>query len=125
MEIFAKLILTIAGNLTALVITAYIDSDFLIATDAPSLLSLVFALAVLNLTLRPLLRLIFSPLIGITLGLFNIVISAGILYGIDIYSNSLTINGLWALILGAHLVGLITTIIDYASTMVYGSGEIQ
>lgn len=125
MELIAKFILTVAGNLTALVGTAYIDHDFLIATDVPSLLSLVFTLAILNLTVRPFLRLIFSPLIGITLGLFNIVISAGILYGIDIYSNSLTINGLWALVLGAHLVGLITTLIDYASTMVYGSGEIQ
>lgn len=125
MELIAKFILTVAGNLTALVGTAYIDHDFLIATDVPSLLSLVLALAILNLTVRPLLRLIFSPLIGITLGLFNIVISAGILYGIDIYSNSLTINGLWALVLGAHLVGLIITLIDYASTMVYGSGEIQ
>ena len=125
MEFIARFILTVAGNLTALIITNYIDHDFMVATDAPSLISLVIIIAALNLTIRPILKLIFSPLIGITLGYFTIIINAGILYAIDIYSNALTINGLWALVLGAHLVGLIITIIDYSASMIYGAGQIQ
>lgn len=124
MELFFKFILSITANLSALLLTAYFDKDFVITADIPHLVGIAAMLAFLNLTVRPILRLLFSPLIGITLGAFNIVISAAILYGIDIYSNSLTINGLWALVIGAHLVGLIITLIDYSSTVVYGSGEL-
>lgn len=124
MELFFKVILSVTANLSAIMLTAYFDKNFIIASDVPSLVKIAAALAILNLTVRPVLKLLFSPLIGITLGAFNIVISAAILYSIDIYSDSLTINGLWALLIGAHLVGLIITIIDYSSAVVYGSGEL-
>ena len=124
MEIFAKLILMITGNLTALLITAYFEPNFVVSTHLPDLISLVFTLSMANLVIRPLLRLLFNPLIGLTLGFFHIVISGMLLYGIDIYSASLTINGLWALVLGAHAVGLITALIDYSAAMIYGGGEI-
>ncbi len=125
MELPAKFILTIAGNMTALLLTTYFDHDFIVATDTPSIISLVITLTLLNLILLPILRIIFSPLIKITFGFFNVMISAGILYLIDIYSNAITINGLWALIIGAHLMGIIIVLIDYSSTIVYGSGEIR
>lgn len=124
MELLAKFILMTTGNLTALLITAYFETDFVVATDVPRLMSLVFILAILNLTIRPILRLLFSPLIGVTLGYFNVLISAGLLYAVDIYSDSLTINGLWPLVLGAHAVGLINMLIDYSAAMIYGAGEI-
>lgn len=125
MEFLARGILTISGNLVAILITAYLDHDFIVATDAESLLRLVMILTVVNLTMRPILTLIFSPLITATFGLFHVVISAGILYAIDIYSASLTINGLWPLILGAHAMGIIIILIDYAGAIVYGAGQVQ
>ena len=124
MELFFKFILSITANLSALLLTGYLDKDFYITSNTAELVKVAALLALLNLTVRPILRLLFSPLIGITLGAFNVVISAAILYSIDIYSDSLTINGLWALVIGAHLVGLIITLIDYSSTVVYGSGEL-
>lgn len=124
MEFIAKFFLTVAFNTIALILTAYFEPDFLVMTDPPHLIPLIGLIAAANLTIRPVLRIIFSPVIGLTLGLFHIVISAGILYIIDIYSDSLTINGLWPLVLGAHIMGLIVTLIDYSSAMIYGSGEI-
>ncbi len=124
MEFFLKCLLSITANISGLLIVGYFDKDFVVLSDIPHLIPLAAILTLLNLTIRPILKLFFSPLIGITLGYFNIVISAGILYVIDIYSDSLTINGLWALVIGAHLVGLIVTLIDYASAVIYGSGEI-
>ena len=124
MELFFKVILSVTANLSALMLTAYLDKNFVITADIPHLVQLALALAALNLTVRPVLKLLFSPLIGLTLGAFNVVISAAILYSIDIYSDSLSINGLWALVIGAHLVGLIITLIDYSSAVVYGSGEL-
>ena len=124
MEIIAKITLSMTFNAVALLITAYFENGFTVMSDVRHLIPLTAMLAIANLTIRPILKLIFSPVIGLTLGLFNIVISAGILYGIDIYSDSLTIDGLWALVVGAHVLGLIVTLIDYSSAVVYGSGEI-
>jgi putative membrane protein len=124
MELFFKIILSITANISALLLAGYFDHDFIVLSDVPHIVPLAAALAFLNLTIRPVMKLLFRPLIGLTLGAFNIVISAAILYFIDIYSNSLTINGLWALVIGAHLVGLIITLIDYSSAVVYGSGEL-
>lgn len=124
MEFLFKCLLSITANISALLLAGYFDKDFIILSDIPHIIPLAAFLALLNLTIRPILKLLFSPLIGITLGYFNIIINAAILYGIDIYSDSLTINGLWALIIGSHLVGIIVTLIDYSSTVVYGSGEL-
>ena len=124
MEFLFKILLSVTANISALLLTNYFDKDFLVLTDVPHIVPLAIYLALLNLMIRPLLKLLFSPLIGITLGAFNIVISAAILYFLDIYSASITINGLWALVIGAHLVGLIVTLIDYSSAVIYGSGEL-
>jgi putative membrane protein len=124
MEFLFKILLSITANISALLLAGYFDKDFLIMSDVEHIVPLAAFLALLNLTVRPILKLLFSPLIGITLGAFNVVISAAILYAVDIYSNSLTINGLWALVIGAHLVGLVITLIDYSSAVIYGSGEL-
>ena len=124
MELIAKLTLSVTFNAIALLLTSYFEKDFIVLSDVPHLIPLTLALALANLIVRPALKLLFSPVIGLTLGMFNIVISAGILYAIDIYSDSLTINGLWALVIGAHVLGLIVTLIDYSSAIVYGTGEI-
>lgn len=124
MEFIFKILLSVTANISALLLAGYFDKDFLVLPDVQHIVPLAFYLSVLNLMLRPALKLLFSPLIGLTLGAFNVVISAGILYFLDIYSDSLTINGLWALLVGAHLVGLIVTLIDYSSAVIYGSGEL-
>ncbi len=124
MEFLFKVLLSITANISALLLAGYFDKDFIIMSDVEHIVPLAAFLALLNLIVRPALRLLFRPLIGITLGAFNVVISAAILYTVDIYSNSLTINGLWALVVGAHLVGLVITLIDYSSAVVYGSGEL-
>lgn len=125
MEFIARFIITVSGNIVALLVTAYLDHGFVVATDPPHLVQLVLIIALVNLTLRPLLAFIFNPLIRVTFGFFNVIISAGILYTIDIYSNSLTINGLWPLIIGAHAMGFIITLIDYSGAVVYGGGQVQ
>lgn len=124
MEFIFKILLSVTANISALLLAGYFDKDFLVLSDVQHIVPLAFYLSILNLILRPALKLLFSPLIGLTLGAFNVVISAGILYFLDIYSDSLTINGLWALLVGAHLVGLIVTLIDYSSAVIYGSGEL-
>ena len=125
MEFLSRSILTFAGNLVALVMTTYWDPAFQVLTDVNHLIPLVFTLSIINMSIRPLLKLFFGPLIFITFGIFNILLNAGILYVIDIYSGSITINGLWALVLGAHLIGLTNVVLYYASYFVYGQQNLS
>ncbi len=125
MEFIAKVLITAAFNTFALILAAYFGGTvFFVITDPAHLIPLVGLIAVMNLFVRPLLRIFFSPVTKLTFGAFHIVISAGILYIVDILSNSITIQGLWPLIIGAHVMTLIVKLIDYSCTMIYGSGEI-
>ena len=125
MEFIGKTILAISFNTFALILAAYFEgADFSIMTDPAHLIPLVALIAGINLLARPVLRIIFSPVISLTFGAFHIVISAALLYLVDILSNSITIQGLWPLIVGAHIMTLIVTLIDYSCAIIYGSGEL-
>ena len=124
MTAISRLILTFAANLTAVLIAAYFVEQFHVSTNVADLLTFVFILAIVNLSIRPILSLILSPLIFITFGLFIIVINAAILYTIDIYSDYLTINGLWPLIEATHIVGIVNIVINYAALFLYRGSDI-
>lgn len=125
MTAIARLVLTFAANLTAVLVAAYFVRSFHVSTDVSSLLYLVLVLAIVNLSIRPVLSLILSPLIFITFGLFTIVINAVILYTIDIYSESLTISGLWPLIEATHIISIVNIIINYAALWLYRGSDIS
>ncbi len=124
MTAISRLILTFAANLTAVLIAAYFVEEFQVTTNISDLLAFILILAIVNLSIRPILNLILSPLIFITFGLFTIVINAAILYTIDIYSDYITINGLWPLIEVTHIVGIVNIIINYAALFLYRGSDI-
>lgn len=66
-------------------------------------------LAVLNLILRPILKLVSFPFLIITFGLFNVVINLVILYLADWYLPELTISGFMAYLFGSFLIGIVNT----------------
>lgn len=124
MTAIARLIITFAANLTAVLIATYFVPNFKVATNVGDLLTLVLILAIVNLSIRPILNLILSPLIFITFGLFTIVINACIIYSIDIYSDYLTINGLWPLIEATHIISIVNIVINYAALFLYRGSDI-
>ena len=68
-------------------------------------------LALLNLILRPILKLISLPFIILTFGLFQIVINLIILYLADWYLTELTITGFTAYLFGSILIGIANSIL--------------
>jgi len=117
-------ILTLFGNVVALLLADYFDRNFIVTATAESLIPLAFTLTLINIFIRPLIKLVFSPIQFITFGLSTLIINIGIIYLVDIYSQSLTINGPVALVLGTHIVGLTNIAIYYASIFVYGQMNI-
>ncbi len=125
MNAVSKLIVVFAANLTAVLLTAYFIPEFQLTTDIPGIISIALVITVTNLTIRPLIKLVLSPLIFITFGLFTILINAGIIYTIDIYSESLTITGPWHLIGASHIISIINLVINYAALYLYRGSDVS
>src|SRR3989344_4506009 len=103
METIAKIILTTSANLAAVLFAAYFVPEFQVTANVQGLIPLVLTLSLLNIIIRPIVKIILSPLIFITFGLFTILINAGMIFIIDIFSESLTINGLVPLIMATSI----------------------
>ena len=123
----ARLILALVTNLAAVMVAAYFipEAEFQLVANAQGLLPLVATLTVINLLLRPILKMILSPLIFITLGLFTLIINTAILYFIDISSASLTINGLLPLIKATAIISFANLVINHAALFLYRRPELS
>lgn len=107
------LIAAILGNGAALLAAAYFVDGFNLnlSTGWESFAALVAVFSFISLVIKPLLKLFLGPLIIITFGLFNLVITAGILYIVDNYSENLTITGLPAIVYGTLIITIVNVII--------------
>jgi putative membrane protein len=109
----AQLFWSLIGNALALLASAYFVAGFnLNINNWQAFAALVVIFTVLNVVLKPIIRFFLGPLIVLTLGLFNLVITAGMLYVVDIYSENLTIVGLPALIAGTLSITIVNVLIQ-------------
>ena len=112
----SRLIGLLIANAVAFLGSAYIIPNFDInLNNITAFVALIVIFSAIQLILRPFIKLILTPLIIITLGLFNLVITGGILYVVDKYSENISINGLMPLIYG--------TLIITAVNMLFGTGR--
>ncbi len=76
-------------------------------------LALVFGLV--NALLRPLLKLLTCPLILLTLGLFTLVINAGLFWLTGLIGQTwnigFSVDGFWAALWGGLVVGVVSTVL--------------
>ena len=105
-----KFIFKIILNLAALTIAERYFKGFLFTGASASLFLGAFVFALLYTLLRPILKLIFTPIIWITLGLFNVAISMFLLWLADILLPQLTIVNVSTLFWTSLLIGLINAI---------------
>lgn len=94
MGFLTKLIARFLLNGLALYVATLYFPKFVLAGGAESLAAGALVLTVLNLFLRPILKLVSTPLIWVTFGLFNIVIHVAILWLADLVLTQLTIGDL-------------------------------
>ena len=104
----------------ALLIAAYIVPGFILNLDnLTAFLALTAIVTLINVLIKPLIKFVLTPLIILTLGLFNLVITGGLLYIVDIYSKNITISGLSSLIYGTIIISVITTIFSAQNRIKY------
>lgn len=118
MHWIAKIAFTILGNAFALWLANYFIPGFVVHATVSQLLFIALILALLNWILKPLLTLIFGPLIILTLGIGILIVNAIILLllpilvnHIDFLRESVNIQNIPALILATALVSAMNLIV--------------
>jgi len=106
-----RVLAALIANILGLLAAAYVVTGFTITGDAVTYLKIGLILTALNFVLKPILKLILTPVIILTLGLGLIVVNAFVLYVLDILSTDLTIQGTVPLVYAAVLVGVINFIV--------------
>ncbi len=106
MGFIIKLIVKTALNGGALYIARIYVPGFLLVGGLDTLAIGGLVLAILNTFVRPILRVISTPLLWITFGLFNIVIHIAILWIADQLLTQLTITNFWGLFWAAIIVAI-------------------
>lgn len=111
MRWFFRFILQILANAAGIFVAQYFIKQIIFTGDWVDYLIVGLILAIANLIIRPILKIITAPLIFITLGLFIIVINAVILFGVDWFVEELIITSLWGYLWGAIIISIINAVI--------------
>lgn len=106
----AHFLLRVVGNGLGLYLATELVPGFLIQNGIRGFGVAALLLTLLNLIVRPVLKLISLPLILLTLGLFTFVINALMLWLLDWASASVDIRSLTALILGTLVVSAVNLV---------------
>lgn len=105
-----KFILLILINALALYGAGYFIPGFTVSFNLAELLTAALVLTLINLTIIPLLKFIFSPLVFITFGLAGIFINALAIYLLDYFYQAVIIDGLVPLIVATLIIGIINSL---------------
>jgi putative membrane protein len=110
-----KFILAIIVNFFGLMFTSQFVNGFIISSNFLNILFLSFILTILNFFIRPILKLILSPIIWLTFGLGILIVNGIILYLLDIFSKSISIQNISALIYGTLIFSVLNFIYHSAT----------
>jgi len=111
MHLIAKLIFYVISNAIALFAAHRLIEGFTLSGGLINLVLTALVLTAINTFIRPIIKLVLSPFILITLGLLIIAINAGLLFTLDILINPLTIQGLIPLLSSTILISIVNFIL--------------
>lgn len=107
-----RFIIRILANSLAIYLAAYFIPGVILSGDWKTLLICGLVLSLMNMIIRPILKLISLPLIILTLGLFTLVINVIIIWLLTRFIPELIINGLLAFILTALVVAVVNSVVN-------------
>ncbi len=108
-----RLIIQILTNGLAIFLADYLVPGFVFEGDILTLAIAGLILGLINLLIRPILRLISTPLIVLSLGLFMLVINMALLWLLEYFVPELTITGFWTYLWGSLIISVINMVFGY------------
>ncbi len=116
MRFIARLIVRVIGNGIGLFLAGhFIPGVHILTTDPISYLIAAAILTALNMLIKPLLTLLFGPVILITLGFGLIIVNAIIFALLDFLSTDITIDTITALVLTSLVIGAVNMVFSLAT----------
>ena len=115
MKFISHFIFSFFSNFVTLLIAGNFISGFEISDNLVNLAVAAVVFMLLNTYLKPLVKMILSPLVILTLGLFTLVINAGMLRLLDILSENVTIRGIESLIYGTLLITGVNFLLHFSA----------
>lgn len=119
MKWLGHLIFSYFSNLLALVLAGNFIAGFVITSNFNDLLIAAATFTLINWFIRPIVKTLLSPVIWLTLGLFTLVINAGMLYLLDILSVNVTINGTEPLIYATLLITAVNILLHFSAKTLF------
>jgi len=110
MNFLGKFIIIVLINILAIYLAPMVIRGLSMPIELYPLIIVALIFTSLNFFIRPLLKLIFLPIILLTFGLFSFAINIGILYALDFLRKDVTISGLIPLVLGTLFISFINLI---------------
>lgn len=119
MKLIGGFIFHVFSNTIAILAAAYFVTGFIFKGNFIDLMIVAGILTIINIFIRPILKLILGPLIVLTFGLFTIVINAVILYLLDIFSKPLIIEGYLPLLWATLITAAVNFLINLSAKFLY------
>ena len=111
MRLLARLLISFLVNALALFIATRLIPGFMLTLTIQNVATASALLTVINVFIRPILKLFFAPVIILTLGLGIIILNALILLALDFLLEGLIIEGIIPLVAATVLVSLVNILI--------------
>jgi putative membrane protein len=97
----------------AIAITAALVDDVEIEGGVSGLLAVTAVFTLVNIFIRPIVRILALPIRVITLGLISFVINGAMLLIADWVLDVLDVGGLWNAIVAAALISIVVALLDW------------
>ena len=107
-----RLALRIAVNAIALWVAAELIGGIELASGLGSVLLVAIIFGLVNAVVKPVATLLTLPVTLLTLGLFLLVVNAGMLGLTAWLTDSLDVDGFWPAVLGAIVVSLVSWLLS-------------
>ncbi len=107
-----RIIVRILINAAALWVAARLIDDITLSDDWVTVLFVAAVFGLVNALIRPIVKLIAFPLTLLTLGLFTLVINAGMLQLTDWLTSGLDVVGFWTSVLGGIVISLVSWVLS-------------
>ena len=113
MKFLVRLIVSIIVNGSAIGLTAaFLPGIHIVPFSYTTLLLLGIVFGVINALIRPVVNVLSLPLTILSLGLWQLVLNALMLYLGSLFISELKIDGFWWAILGGIVMGIIGSILE-------------
>jgi len=119
MKWLGHMIFSYFSYLLALILAGNFITGFVITSNFTDLLIAAGTFTLINWLIRPLVKALLSPIVFLTLGLFTLVINAGMLYLLDILSVNVTLSGTEPLIYGTLLITGVNIVLHFSAKTLF------